>query len=114
MRDLLDSSVWLPLSAPDHVQYSRARWYWDKEADEQLAFCRVTALALLRHLTHPRIMGSAALYVPAAWTALEKWLATPRRAHLTFLEEGGGRRVERGQFVGEGRRLGVRKEVGTA
>ncbi len=78
MRDLLDSSVWLPLSAPDHVHYTRARWYWNKEADEELAFCRVTALALLRHLTHPRIMGSAALDGAAAWTALEKWLATPR------------------------------------
>jgi hypothetical protein len=55
MRDLLDSSVWLPLSAPDHVHYPRARRYWDDEAVDELAFCRVTALVLLRHLTNPRI-----------------------------------------------------------
>lgn len=78
MPDLLDSSVWLPLSAPDHVHYSRARRYWDDEAYEELAFCRVTALALLRHLTNPRILGDAVLDGGSAWRAVETWLAVPR------------------------------------
>jgi toxin-antitoxin system PIN domain toxin len=78
MRDLLDASVWLPLSAPDHVHYSRARRYWDDEAADELVFCRITAMALLRHLTSPRILGEAALDGGAAWRALETWLALPQ------------------------------------
>ena len=76
MRDLLDASVWLPLSAPDHVHHARARRYWDEAADE-LVFCHVTALAFLRHLTNPHVLGQAALDGGAAWRALEAWLAFP-------------------------------------
>jgi uncharacterized protein len=82
MRDLLDSSVWLPLSAPDHVHYARARRYWDHEAAQELVFCRITALALLRHLTNPRILGQAALDGDRAWRALHTWLALPQIALL--------------------------------
>lgn len=78
MRDLLDASVWLPLSAPDHVHYPRARRYWDEEAADELAFCRVTALSLLRHLTNPRILAEAALDGGAAWRALRTWLTLPQ------------------------------------
>lgn len=84
MRDLLDASVWLPLSAPEHVHYLRARRYWDEESASELAFCRITALALLRHLTNARILGHGALDGGAAWQALETWLAVPQ---ITFLAE---------------------------
>ena len=66
MRDLLDASVWLPLSAPEPVHYPRARRYWDEESASELAFCRVTALALLRYLTNARILGADALDGAAA------------------------------------------------
>jgi toxin-antitoxin system PIN domain toxin len=84
MRDLLDASVWIPLSAPDHVHHPRALRYWQEEATDELAFCRITALALLRHLTNPRVLGEAALSGAAAWEALETWLAVPR---VTWLQE---------------------------
>jgi len=84
MRDLLDVSVWLPLSAPDHVHHLRARRYWESEAVDNLAFCRVTALALLRHLTNPRVLGDAVLGGAGAWKALQTWLTIPR---VTFLDE---------------------------
>lgn len=87
MPDLLDASVWLPLSAPDHVHYPRARSYWDNEAAGELGFCRVTALALLRHLTNPRVLGEAALDGGAAWRALRTWLALP---HIILLAEPAG------------------------
>ena len=87
MPDLLDASVWVPLSAPDHVHHERARRYWDDEASDELAFCRVTALALLRFLTNPRILGDAALDGEAAWQALRTWLAVP---HVRFLDEPAG------------------------
>lgn len=78
MPDLLDASVWVPLSAPDHVHYRRAREYWDTESDDTLVFCRLTTLALLRHLTNPRIMGRATLDGAQAWKALRTWLEVPR------------------------------------
>ena len=78
MRDLLDASVWLALSAPEHSHYLRARRYWDEESASELAFCRVTALALLRHLTNAKILGKAALDGGMAWQALETWLAVPQ------------------------------------
>ncbi len=84
MQDLLDASVWLPLSAPDHVHHQRARRYWDEESASELVLCRVTALALLRHLTHTTILGNAALDGGAAWKALETWLAVPQ---VSFIPE---------------------------
>jgi hypothetical protein len=78
MPDLLDVSVWVALSAPDHVHHARARQYWEAEASEELAFCRVTALGLLRHLSNPRVLGAAALDGGGAWRALGTWLALPR------------------------------------
>jgi hypothetical protein len=78
MPDLVDASVWLPLSVPDHVHHPRALRYWEEESADGLAFCRVTALALLRSLSNPRILGEAALDGAAAWQALATWLAVPR------------------------------------
>ncbi len=98
MRDLLDASVWLPLSAPDHVHHLRARRYWDKEAASELAFCRVTALALLRHLTNAKILGDAALDGGAAWQALETWLAVPQ---ITLLSEPPGLEEWLAQWAGK-------------
>jgi len=45
LPDLLDASVWIALSAPEHVHDARARRYWDEEAADDLVFCRATALA---------------------------------------------------------------------
>lgn len=87
MRDLLDVSVWLPLSAPDHIHHLRARRYWDEEASDELAFCRITALALLRLLTNRHILGDAVLNGESAWRALETWLAQSR---ITFISEPAG------------------------
>lgn len=77
MPDLLDASVWLPLSVPDHVHHVHALRYWQEEAGEEMVFCRITALALLRHLSNPRIVGAGALDGAAAWRALKNWLSVP-------------------------------------
>lgn len=77
MNDLLDASVWVPLCAPDHVHHERACHYWETEAAPRVAFCRVTAMALLRHLTNPRIMQHAVQTSAAAWEIYERWLALP-------------------------------------
>lgn len=98
MPDLLDASVWVPLSAPDHVHYDRARRYWNQEAADELAFCRVTALALLRHLTNSHILGDAVLDGATAWRALTTWLAVP---NICFLDEPAGLDDWLGRWGGE-------------
>lgn len=82
MPDLLDASVWLPLSVPDHAHHERALRYWHDEAAERVVFCRTTALALLRLLSNPRVLGKAALSGVEAWAALERWMALPETGLL--------------------------------
>ena len=85
MVDLLGASVWVPLSAPDHVHHERARWYWQTEAADTVAFCRITALTFLRHLTNPHIMRHAVLTGSEAWVAFEGWFALPEIVLLVDL-----------------------------
>lgn len=84
MTDLLDANVWIALGAPDHAHHQRARRYWDHEAADELALCRVTSLALLRLLTNERVMGEAVLDGASAWRAVETWRRTPG---VTVLDE---------------------------
>lgn len=46
-------------AGPRHEYQLRALKCWEREGAEEPAFCRVTALALLRHLTNPLILGRA-------------------------------------------------------
>ena len=73
----MDASVWVPLASPDHVHHARTRQYWDFESAERAAFCRVTGLAFLRHLTNPRVMGHAVSNSQESWEEYERWLAHP-------------------------------------
>ena len=54
---LADANVWLALSFSDHLHHAKAKEWFDAEQDESCAFCRVTQMALLRHLTNAKIMG---------------------------------------------------------
>ncbi|MGE0542045.1 MAG: TA system VapC family ribonuclease toxin [Dehalococcoidia bacterium] len=77
MSDLLDASVWVALTHADHVHHPRARRYWENEALGPVAFCRITALALLRHLTNRHIMHAGVLTGDAAWRTYRRWRALP-------------------------------------
>jgi uncharacterized protein len=75
--DLLDANVWLALAAQAHVHHDRAKAYWEREAAPVTAFCRVTQLAFLRHLTNKVIMGDHTLSPAGAWKKLQEFLALP-------------------------------------
>lgn len=75
--DLLDANVWLALAAEAHTHHQRARAYWEAEAAPMSAFCRVTQLAFLRHLTNQFVMGDQRLSPLAAWKKLQEFLALP-------------------------------------
>jgi uncharacterized protein len=85
--DLLDANVWLALAAEAHVHHGRAKAYWEEEPAPVSAFCRVTQLAFLRHLTNTAIMGDLVLSPSAAWKKLQEFLALPE---VTCLAEPAG------------------------
>jgi uncharacterized protein len=75
--DLLDANVWLALAVEAHAHHDRAKSYWETDAAPVSAFCRVTQLALLRHLTNKAIMNDQVLSPSAAWSKLQEFQALP-------------------------------------
>ena len=57
--DLPDLTVWLALACPGHSHNHQALRYWEQPAAEQVLFCTVTALGLVRLLCQPKLMGAA-------------------------------------------------------
>ena len=98
--DLLDANVWLSLAVEAHVHHARARAYWEGEAAPVCAFCRVTQLAFLRHLTNRSIMGAQVLAPPAAWKRRGEFLALPE---VQSLVEPAGLDEQLGRFCDLGR-----------
>ncbi len=82
--DLPDLNVWLALAVGDHPFHGRARRYWEEEAGERLAFCRLTALGLLRLLTNPAVLGGEPFTVAEAWGA---YAALRRLPEIVVAEE---------------------------
>ena len=87
MIDLLDANVWVSLSAPDHLHHERARRFWDSEAADRVAFCRVTSLALLRLLTNSHVMRHGVQTSAQAWDVYSQLLALPE---TVFMREAAG------------------------
>jgi toxin-antitoxin system PIN domain toxin len=98
--DLLDVNVWLALAAGAHTHHDRAKDYWEKEAAPVSAFCRLTQLAFLRHLTNQAIMGDQVLRPLAAWKKLQEFLALPE---VRSLAEPAGLDERLGDFCNLGR-----------
>jgi len=55
---LVDANVWLALAVDAHVHHAPALNWFAAQAEGSRAFCRLTQLALLRHLTNGKIMGA--------------------------------------------------------
>jgi len=81
---LVDANVWLALAFSDHVHHGKAKEWFDGQANDTCAFCRVTQMALLRHLTNGKIMGAFVQSQQDAWKNLDKFMADPR---IRFLPE---------------------------
>jgi toxin-antitoxin system PIN domain toxin len=75
--DLPDANVWLALTTAGHVHHALAQeWIADRET-RPLIFCRITQMALLRHLTTPAIMGADVCTQREAWRVLDAAMARP-------------------------------------
>ena len=80
---LPDVNVWLASAWARHARHTRAK-RWMDEQDDELAFCRVTEMALLRLVTNPVVTGTDARTRRQAWDLLEELEADPR---VRFLAE---------------------------
>ena len=98
--DLLDANVWLALAAEARFHHRRAEAYWKQEAAPVTAFCRVTQLAFLRHLTNRTIMGDHVLTPTSAWIKRAEFLALPE---VRFPAEPSGLDEQFGKFCQMGR-----------
>jgi toxin-antitoxin system PIN domain toxin len=80
---LLDVNVWLAAVWARHVHHRVAKQFVDA-ADDELVFCRVTEMALLRLVTNPAVTGKDVRTRRQAWDLVLALQADPR---VRFLGE---------------------------
>jgi toxin-antitoxin system PIN domain toxin len=68
---LVDVGVWLAAVWGRHVHYPVASDWFNRQADE-LVFCRVTQMSLLRLLSNPVIMGDDSVDRSQAWRLFDQ------------------------------------------
>ena len=81
---LIDANVWLALSFSDHQHHAKARDWFDAQQNKTCAFCRITQMALLRHLTNAKVMGKFVQNQQQAWSVYDGLGQDPR---VLFLHE---------------------------
>jgi toxin-antitoxin system PIN domain toxin len=74
---LVHVGVWLAAVWGRHVHQSVAADWFGKETDD-IAFCRVTQMGLLRLLSNPAIMGEDAIDRSQAWRTYDQLWADER------------------------------------
>jgi toxin-antitoxin system PIN domain toxin len=74
---LVDVNVWLAAVCARHVHHPIAKRWVDGQ-DDEMAFCRVTELALLRLMTNPAVTGAEVRTRRQAWDLLMQLEADPR------------------------------------
>ena len=75
---LADANLWLALAFSDHLHHAKAKAWFEAQSDASCGFCRVTQMALLRHLTNARIMGPFVQSQQDAWKNYDKLAGDPR------------------------------------
>ena len=79
---LPDVNVWLAAVWARHVHHEAAKAHLGA-AENGLAFCRVTQMALLRLVTNPAVCGKDALTRRLAWELYDRLTASPGIHFLT-------------------------------
>lgn len=83
MTCLLDLNVWLALAVDTHPHHAQAKIWFEKNED-QLVFCRITEMGLLRLLTNSVVMSGAPITAASAWEVLDSLRGDP---NIGFLKE---------------------------
>ena len=74
--NLLDVNVWLAGMWDGHVDHESVL-RWRGEADGPLVMCRVTQMAVLRHLSNPGVLGADAVTRREAWHLVDRQMGDP-------------------------------------
>ncbi len=77
MTQLLDINVWVAAASHGH-QHHRAASTWISSQEATLAFCRITQMGLLRHLSNPAVMRHDIVTRRGAWRVFEAFMADAR------------------------------------
>ena len=64
---LVEANIWLALVFSDHVCHRASLSWFENVGEREALFCRVTQMALLRHLTNQTLMGKFVLNQKDAW-----------------------------------------------
>lgn len=80
-----DLNVWVALSLAAH-EHSKIAWEWYRSlrGEEELVFCRMSQLGLLRLLTTESVAKHETLTQVQAWAIYDSWM---QKGGTTFLEE---------------------------
>lgn len=81
---LLDVNVWTAALWANHEHHRIAQHWLSEHEDEELAFCRVTELGVLRLLTNAAVTGTDVRTRRQAWDVLLELQQDPR---VRFLQE---------------------------
>jgi toxin-antitoxin system PIN domain toxin len=81
---LVDSNLWLALCFGGHQHHQLGASWFESLNSGEAGFCRITQMALLRHLTNSTIMGSYVLSQRRAWSCFDRLFEDDR---VIFLEE---------------------------
>ncbi len=83
LGDLLDVNVWLALAIEEHPHHDIAVSYWNRQSAAARFFCRVSAMSLVRLLTHPKLMAEKPFTLAKAWAFYRSFAALPGVAMLS-------------------------------
>lgn len=75
--DLPDLNVWLALASPAHGHHHQAARYWEQQAAQQVVFCDVTAIGLVRLVSQAKVMGPAVKTPAEASQLLQAFCTQP-------------------------------------
>jgi uncharacterized protein len=81
---LPDANIWLAIAVDGHAHHAAAENWFNAQLEQTCALCRVTQMALLRHLTNSKIMGENVQSQVEAWRAYDVLLNDSR---VIFLAE---------------------------
>ena len=81
---VVDANVWLSLAFSDHVHHRSSLSWFEKVGRREALFCRITQMALLRHLTNQTVMGKFVLNQKDGWKCYD---ALCRDDRVAFISE---------------------------
>jgi hypothetical protein len=81
MTCLPDVNVWIALAVGEHIHNAAAR-RWLDNVDDNVVFCRITQMGLLRLLTNQHVMGTDVLTAARAWITFDAFLTDGRISQI--------------------------------